>query len=50
MKNQERTNKNHSMISTHHMSCNQSYATNFYDNHRPNTAALLNYAHTSMPK
>ena len=32
------------------MSCNQSHATNFYSDHRPNTTVLLSYAHIKMPK
>ena len=50
MDSQERISKNQSMISTHHMSCNQSNTTNFYDSHRPNTSVLLSYAHISLPK
>lgn len=46
----DRVKKNQSMISTHHMSCNQSHATNFYDEHRPNTSVLLSYSHIPMPK
>ena len=38
------------MISTHHMSCNQSQRTNFYSENRPNTSVLLSYAHIKMPK
>lgn len=50
MSRDDRVRKNQSMISTHHMSCNQSHATNFYSQHRPNTSVLLSYSHIPMPK
>lgn len=50
MSSEDRFRKNQSMISTHHMSCNQSHATNFYTENRPNTSVLLSYAHIKMPK
>ena len=46
----ERATKNQSMISTHHMSCNHSHPSGFYSDKRPNTSALLSYAHINMPK
>jgi hypothetical protein len=46
----DRVQKNQSMNSTHHMSCNQSYTSNFNSEQRPNTTALLSYAHIPMPK
>lgn len=42
--------KNQSMISTHHMSCNQSKASNFYSEVRPSKTPLTNYAHIPMLK
>lgn len=50
MTSQERLGKNQSMNSTHHMSYNQSQATNFYQEGRPNTSVLLSYAHLPMAK
>lgn len=50
MSSQERFRKNQSMNSTHYMSCNQSYATNFNNDNRPSTSVLMNYAHIPMPK
>jgi len=50
MASQERFKKNQSFTSTHHVSYNQSYATNLEESSRPHTAVLLNYAHISMPK
>lgn len=44
--------KNKSMVSTQHMSCNQSHATNFfYDNAKPNDkTVLLEYANLPYKK
>ena len=42
--------KPNSMHSTHHMSCNHSYATHFSPEGRPGSSVLQNYAHLSMPK
>jgi hypothetical protein len=36
--------KNRSMLSTHHMSCNYSHGTNFYEETKGNKSAVLAYS------
>ena len=50
MSSQERFRKNQSVNSTHYISCNQSYASNFNTEIRPNSGVLMNYSHIPMPK
>ena len=50
MSSMSKFRKNHSLNSTHHMSCNQSYATNFQGDLQQNQSVMLNYAHIPMQK
>lgn len=38
---QSNEKKNRSMLSTQNMSCNQSHATNFFNENRPNRSVVL---------
>jgi hypothetical protein len=42
--------KNRSMLSTHHMSCNYSHGTNFYEETKGNKSAVLAYSEIPFEK
>lgn len=50
MSSPDKIRKNQSMNSTHYMSGNQSYSTNFYHEAKGNRSVMLSYAHIPMRK